>query len=379
MEFLNINSMKKILPILLLLITFAAYAHRTEIDILDTEAGKAAALAKIGGETGKFIDRQKGLDILAKAMAEANLVKRNELRELVLAEIAIEYAALDEIEKALTITRGLKDVHLHVTNLGKVANKLVITEPKLAEELLAEAVKKAKTEAKADDTPALLAELSGKYVRLKNLSTAHTLLAEANRIVETLKDIHLDDKLSLYAEIAANMVAANQKEEALKLFDKAYVMSNELTDPFERGAILAMLGGELAEKGQPAKAFEMLQEALRVSDEIKDEKRRNDIVSEIARNFSQAKDCEKAERIAKGINDAYYSSEALIRTAKNYSKQKKTESALDLLHVVNDKARTITVTNKRAMVMAKSASEFADLGKKDEARTLLDEALKAIG
>ncbi|MDZ7878345.1 MAG: hypothetical protein U5L45_11770 [Saprospiraceae bacterium] len=28
-------------------------AHRTEVDIMDTEAGKVVALAKIGGEFGK--------------------------------------------------------------------------------------------------------------------------------------------------------------------------------------------------------------------------------------------------------------------------------------------------------------------------------------
>ena len=74
---------------------------------------------------------------------------------------------LDEISKAINITRSLANVHLYVTNLGKISNKLVNTHPSKAEALLEEAVIKARKEADEQDLPALLAELSGKYVRLK--------------------------------------------------------------------------------------------------------------------------------------------------------------------------------------------------------------------
>ena len=203
-------------------------------------------------------------------------------------------------------------------------------------------------------------------------------MREANAAVEKIKDIHLDDKLSLYAEIAANMVAAGQKEEAFNLFDKAYLLSAQLEAPFERAAILTMLGGELAEKGQPEKALQMLNEALKVSALIKNEQQRHDVTSEIARNYSQSKKCEKGTEIANGIGDAYFSAEALIAAAKNYAKQKQPEAAYPLLQALVIKANSISNLNKKATIQAKTASELAEMGKKEEAIALLEEALKTL-
>ncbi|MFN7014950.1 MAG: tetratricopeptide repeat protein [Bacteroidia bacterium] len=369
---------KFILVITVIALSISAYAHRAEINILDTEAGKASALAKVGGETGRYINKEKGLEILAKALSEVYNVENLHYREIVLAAIANEYAGLDETTKAINITRSLNDVHLYVTNLGKIANKLVKTNPELAEKLLNEAVEKARKKADEHDFPALLAELSGKYIRLNKTEVVKGLLKEANTAVEKIKEIHLDDKLSLYAEIAANMVAAGQKDEAFKIFDKAYELSKNLEDPFERAAILAMLGGELAEKGQPEKALLMLEEALKVCAMIKDEQKRGDVTSEVARNFSQSKKCERAVEIAKSINDIYFASEALIVTAKNSQKIKQQEAALRILKDLSKSAENIENKNKKAIILAKTAAELAELGKKEDAQNLLEKAFKTL-
>ena len=370
--------MKKIILSLMLIIAAMANAHRTEVNILDTEAGKIAALAKVGGETGRFFDKQKGLEILSRALSDIYSIDNKLYRETVLAAIANEYAGLDEIKKAINITRTISDVHLYATNMGKIANKLVKSNPALATELLNEAVNKARKEAMEDDLPALLAELSGKYIRLNKPDIAKELLKEANIAVEKIKNIHLDDKLSLYAEIAANMVAAGQKEEAFKLFDKAYALSSQLKDPFERAAILTMLGGELAEKGQPEKAIQMLDEALKVSLLIKNEQNKTDVTSEIARNYGQSKKFEKGIEIAKGIPDAYFSSEALIVLAKNYAKTKQTSEAYNLLKEVLSKTASISSESKKATIQAKTAAELFELDKKEEGKILLADALKTL-
>ncbi len=308
--------MKLIILSFFILFSLSANAHRTDVDILATEAGKVAALSKIGGETGRNINKEKGIKILDTALILSFEIKNKEYREVALALIANEYAGLGEIDKAINITQSISDVYIFVTNFGKIANKLVSSNPALAENLLDEAIIQAKKEADKEDIPALLAELSGKYTRLKKVETARQLLKEANEQVNQLNDIHLDDKLSLYAEIAANMVAAGLKEDAFKLFDKAFELSSQLKDPFERVAILTMLGGELAEKGQPEKALNMLEEALKICPTIENINLRNDVTSEIARNYSQSKNFTKAKEIAIKIEDGYFSSDALITTAK---------------------------------------------------------------
>lgn len=372
--------MKKIIiSCAILALSFSAMAHRTEVDILETAAAKSVVLAKIGGETGKHTGIPQGLALLDQALAEANKVKNISHREAALAEIANEYAGLNSIDKALEITRGIGNVHLHVTNLGKIANKLVNTNPALATQLLDEAVAAARAGNTPHNLPAELAELSGKYVRLKQTATAQALLADANILVEKLADIHLDHKLSIYAEIAANMVAAGQKEAAFVLFEKAYQQSAALTDPFEKAAILAMLGGELAEKGQPEKAIAMLDEAMKASKLITDENLRSDVASEIAQNYSQAKKCETAAAIGNNITDGYFSCEAYIRTAKNYIKQKQNDMAYPLLTLTRQKAAAIPLQSKKAMMLAKTASELYEMGKGEEAKALLAEALATIG
>jgi|GEM_PF-1575021 tetratricopeptide (TPR) repeat protein len=370
--------MKIIILSFFILFSLPANAHRTDMDILATEAGKVAALSKIGGETGRNINKEKGIKILDTALILSFEIKNKEYREVALALIANEYAGLGETDKAINITESISDVYIFVTNFGKIANKLVSSNPTLAENLLDEAIIKAKKEADKEDLPALLAELSGKYTRLKKVETARQLLKEANEQVNQLNDIHLDDKLSLYAEIAANMVAAGLKEEAFKLFDKAFELSSQLKDPFEKVAILTMLGGELAEKGQPEKALNMLEEALKICPTIENINLRNDVTSEIARNYSQSKNFAKAKEIAIKIEDGYFSSDALITTAKNHMKLKQLEEASNILEIVKDKISSISDVEKKAVIMAKTAAELAELGRKDEAEKMLSEALKII-
>ena len=84
--------MKHLILSITVLLSISAYAHRSEVNILDTDAGKVAALAKVGGETGRYIDRQKGLTILAKALVDVFYVENQHYREIVLATIANEYA-----------------------------------------------------------------------------------------------------------------------------------------------------------------------------------------------------------------------------------------------------------------------------------------------
>jgi hypothetical protein len=56
--------MKRIILSFFILFNLSANAHRTEVDILETEAGKVAVLSKIGGETGRnrAIHRQRKRD-----------------------------------------------------------------------------------------------------------------------------------------------------------------------------------------------------------------------------------------------------------------------------------------------------------------------------
>lgn len=357
---------------------FAVQAHRTEEDILDTEAGTIVALSKVGGELGKFVDKIQGLKVLDEAFSQGKSIKNRVYKDMALAQIANEFASLDEISKAIQITQMLRDKHLLSTNLGKIAQKLAPTNLQEAQLLLEKAVAIARQNRKRNEVPPVLAELAGKWVKLNQTARANALLEESMLQVEQLKKIKLAEKLQIYAEIGANLMAAGQKERAFVLFDKAYTQSLGVTDPFDQAAILAMLGGELAEKGQPEKAKLMLHKALSAAENIQEVTKKNDILSEIARNFSQAKEYQIAAEISKNINDEYFLAEGLIRTAKNHAKVKQHEEAGQLLNICIAKANSISSIQKKSMVWAKVASEMASMGKVQEATELLNKAYQNL-
>jgi len=367
-----------LLTLAAIMLVSGAFAHRTNVDIMDTEAARVMALIKIGGETGKFINLQEGLKLLAEAKASAGKIKNNQYREVALAGLAVEYAALDKMEEALQITMSLQDEHLYSTNLGKIASKLTQTNPAEAERLLALAVEKIRSTKHINEIPPVLAELSGKYTKLKNLKKANELLDEALKRAETLNKVALLEKLQTNAEIGANLIAAGRKDEAFALLKKSHELSANLKKPFEKAAILVMLGGELAEKGEPAYALEILQEAYTTAKDIKSLKQKNDIISEIARNFSQAKDYEKAAAIALEISDSYYVVEGLIRTAKNQIKVKQYNAAFDLLQTCIRKSSEIADNQRKALVIAKIAAELATIDKQNESAELLKNAYKIL-
>ncbi|MDZ7900414.1 MAG: hypothetical protein U5N85_20605 [Arcicella sp.] len=368
---------KFLLPILIFFVQIS-FAHRTEKDIMETKAGKLIALSKIGGEIGKFKDKNEGIVILNRALSQAKKLKNKWYKEVTLAEIAIEYSGLGEHDMALDITNNIKDKHLFSTNLGKIANKLAKTNPEKAKGLLESAVNKIRVSEHKNEIPAVLAELSGRYEKLNQIDLANNLLEEALQIIESQSNIPLYEKLSTYAEIAANLVAVGNKEKAFALFDKAYVLSNNLNNPFEKAAILAMLGGELAEKGQPQKALVMLEKAQQAASMIEDKNKKNDILSEITRNLSQAKENAKAEILSKSIDDYYFLTEGLIRIAKNYSKIQQQEKALGLLNDSIIAAKKINSNSKKALTFAKIASELANIEQNTKALQLLSEAMSSI-
>lgn len=372
--------MKNILFTLVgILLLTNAFAHRTEVDIMDTEAAKVMALIKIGGETGKYINLQDGLKLLEEANLSARKIKNSYYREVALASLAVEYAALDKTEEAIAITMNLKDEHLYSTNLGKIASKLTQSKPQEAERLLSLAVEKMRNNKHKNEIPPVFAELSGKYIKLKNLQKANELLDEALKRVEELSKVELFEKLQIYAEIGANLIAANRKAEAFALFEKSHALSAKLKKPFEKAAILVMLGGELAEKGEPARALNVLQEAYTTAQDIKSMRQKNDVISEIARNFSQAKDYEKAAAIALEISDSYYVVEGLIRTAKNQIKIKQNNAAFELLQKCIQKSSEITDNERKALVIAKIAAELATIDKQAESAELLKNAYRILG
>ncbi|MFD2523733.1 hypothetical protein [Emticicia soli] len=372
--------MKNVLLTLIgLLFITKVLAHRTAVDIMDTEAAKVMALIKIGGETGKYINLQEGLKLLEEAAVSAKKIKNKHYREVAQASLAVEYAALDKVDEALKITLSLKDEHLYSTNLGKIASKLTQSNPKEADRLLLLAIDKIMSNKHKNEIPPVFAELSGKYVKLKNLEKANELLNKALKRVELLNKIPLIEKLQIYAEIGANLIAANRKEEAFALFKKSHQLSSKLENPFEKAAILVMIGGELAEKGEPTYALEILQEAYTTAKEIKFIKQKNDVISEIARNFSQAKDYERASAIALEISDSYYVVEGLIRTAKNQIKVKQYNAAFDLLQICINKTNEITDKQRKALVIAKIAAELATIDKQVQSAQLLKDAYKVLG
>lgn len=353
-------------------------AHRSRVNLLDTEAANVVVMVKIGSEAGKLISRENGSEWLQRALKDAKQIKNETYREETLALVANELAGLGQVSQAIDITRNLKDKHLKVTTLGKIAQKLAAIQPKTADQLLAEAVDEARTCKDQVDKAALLAELAGKYGKLGNAAKGLELMDAACEEVSQLKTADAE-VVGTLAEIAANFSALKQKEKAMSYFEKAAELTRSLNDAFDKAACLAMLGGEFAEKGCPGEAVKMLREASLAAEQINNAGKKDDILSEIARNFSHAKDYDQALAIAGQIKDNFWRSEALIRVGKNYSKQKEYNKAMAVLEQANQAAITTTAIPKRSLLLAKLATEYADALQQTQALQSLNAAIRHSG
>ncbi|MDZ7878346.1 MAG: hypothetical protein U5L45_11775 [Saprospiraceae bacterium] len=127
--------------------------------------------------------------------------------------------------------------------------------------------------------------------------------------------------------------AVGQKDKAFALFDKAFAV---VCREFSKNRQFSSAGSEWRKKGNP-KSHRYARRALTTSEQIGNTHLKNDIISEIARNFSQAKDHERAEVLSKNIQDPYFLVEGLIRTAKNHIKVKNIEKAYELLNFSTEK------------------------------------------
>ncbi|OEF98130.1 tetratricopeptide repeat protein [Desulfuribacillus alkaliarsenatis] len=332
---------------------------------------KVKITAELANQYSKLGKQEKAARLFDKAVIETELLTDKKEQENMYAHLANEFASVDDFDKAIEYLEKITDQEVYVKTTWKLVNKSAKAgKMTLAEKLLAKAVEIANN----IEDPYVKVELltgSGASFRHIEYSRGVGLVNEAYELIATLDDSY--NQAILYNEVGANLIDVKEKEKALESFNRAFSLTNNISSPIQIAQVLAMLGGELAEKGEREKAYEYLLKGVDVAATIEENEEKWAVLSEISRNFGQSFKYENGIETADIIKRPFYKVEGYIRVAKNMIKNKLHDEALQLL----DKSKLITQEMvdpyEKAVVLRKIISELISLKKNEDALQLLSE------
>lgn len=200
------------------------------------------------------------------------------------------------------------------------------------------------------------------------------LVREALRIAKDAP-FSLPVRATLYNEIGANLMDVGQRREAMDTFVAAGALALAIGDARERAEVMAMLGGEMAEKGEREPAAFTLEQGVTAARELPLGEARDAVMSELARNFSQSRKFKRAMEVAGDIRSPYHRAEGLVRIAKNLARNGHEDDAKAILHSTTGTVGRIGSPYRQGVILRKLAAEWGALKDMSQARVLLDRAL----
>ncbi|MEX2615138.1 MAG: hypothetical protein WD767_03485 [Alphaproteobacteria bacterium] len=360
-------------------------AHRDErledaVEAAEPSARSRFQASQIYAQVGhKFVvlgHGDEGRDLINRAEALAETIDVPLLRDEALAHLANEIASTDRFERALAVHAHIEDIEIR-TKLGwKLVNKLgKASDIAAARSMLARMIDEVLP---IEDDLELRAELlagTGANHRFTEPSEGVPFVYEAYGIAQALSDPY--ERGLFFNEIGANLMDVGHTERARRVFERSRDLINKIGNPLNRARFLAMLGGEQAEKGDRDAAASDLELGVEAALRVPAGEDRNDVLSEIARNFGQSYRFERGIEVADAIADPYHRAEGYIRIAKNMHRQKRGEDALALLDRTEALTGEIVDPYRRGIVLRKLASEWISLDMRDRAVAALRAALAA--
>jgi len=319
---------------------------------------------------------EQGRQLITEALSGAGMLEHPLLRDQALHHLANEVASTGAFDQALALREEIPELELR-TKLGwKLVNKLgkagrTDEAQALLDEMLVEILH-------VEEDLELRAELlagTGANHRFTDHVKGVPLVYEAYGLAQSIPSPY--KRGLFFNEIGANLMDIKHRDRAVRVFERSRGLLEQIESPLELARFLAMLGGEQAEKGKRDAAARDLELGVKAAQDIPAGEDRNDVLSELARNFGQSYRFKRGIEVADSIPDPFYRAEGYIRIAKNMHRQGEGHAAIQLLEQTADISDRIESPFRRGIILRKLASEWINLKDYERAGQLLDQGLAA--
>nr|WP_148302477.1 hypothetical protein [Caldalkalibacillus mannanilyticus] len=216
--------------------------------MITTGKQRVKIMAELANQYAKLGNAEKAEELFQRAVQETDRLEEQKEREAMFAHLANEFASINHFDKALAYLDRITNQEVYVKTIWKLVNKIAKAgNSTLAENLLLQGI----DIAQKIETPLLKSELltgSGASYRHIDYSRGVALVEEAYQLATQIEEPY--HKAILFNEIGANYIDVKEKEKALEVFSQAHSLVAAISSTVEKAQVLAMLGGELAEKGR---------------------------------------------------------------------------------------------------------------------------------
>lgn len=335
------------------------------------QASVLAQLANLYKEVGDDANYQQ---LLQKSKALQPTVADNYVKQYLKGHTANEIASSGDFPLALAVLNSIEDTEVWVKTAWKIAAKLAKAGKEAqTRQLLEQCISKSHAVSELELRSELISG-TGASFRYLEPEQGVALVYEAFGIAQSLADPY--ERALHFNETGAHLMDIKHKARALAVFDEVLTILPQINDKLQQAQVLAMLGGEQAEKGERVRAAHALDQAWAIAKGLPDAEASYAVQSEIARNYGQSYQYEKGIAAAEQINHPYYAAEGYIRIAKNMYRQKAGDAPA-LLQRAEQLVSAMPDPYQQAIVLRKIASEYLTM--KDEAKVqqLLAQALQS--
>jgi tetratricopeptide (TPR) repeat protein len=211
------------------------------------------------------------------------------------------------------------------------------------------------------------------------LICSNTLLITKNATAARLpQNGSFDRPMNVLADLAVELAATDNRQQALQLFDRAVELALALNEPTDKIAVLSDIAAKMTEVGENERASQLLERAVKFVPE-------DDYVglSAIAVDIAKAGKTDRALQIFDRAvqlyqtfvkqqdpnEDPYYKEESLVSVVANIAKAGQTDRALQV-------TQTFSSPLRKAEALNEIATNLIDSGKLEEAREPLSQALE---
>lgn len=291
-----------------------------------------------------------------KSIKSIDNIQEPYLKDEAQALFANELATAKEFAKSIEILNQINDQRVRTHATWKVSSKIA---KEKNEKLAIELLEKLENEISLIKDLSLKAELltgTGAKYRYIEPNKGIALVYEAYGIAQTFSNPF--EKALMYNELGANLIDIGQKEKAMKLFKESKEIGLALKNIHQKADVFAMHGGELAEKGERNEAKNSLKIALQSAIQITSKENKDEVLSEIARNFGQSYAWEEGLKTCDMIESPYHKAEGYIRISKNMYKEKLNTKSQELLEHTFKLVDSIDNSYEKATILRKLAAEW---------------------
>ncbi len=331
---------------------------------IDSKEPRVSTLVKIAkAQTGSG-QKEEAHKVLEEAIANAKQIDDKRSRASAIADIAKALAALGRkeearelLEEAIAAVRQLLDTAEGTMTLADVTEAMVeLGEGEVAGSFLLKALANAKQIDDKRSRASAIADIAKALAALGRKEEARELLEEA---IGTAKQIHDKWKRSS----ALSSIVDTQAE--MGEFKQAITTAKQIEDDWRRGWALAGIAETEAREGKFDQAIAAVSQ---IDNQMVWASSLPSVFASIARMLMKKGDVGHAITLAKQIDNEWHRAFALTGIAEAQFRMGEFKQAITTAKQIED-------LTKRASAIADIAKALAALGRKEEARELLEEAI----